>query len=368
MIYKLNETLEYRLKNPFSKSVMTFYHASHIGDLDVIKPNSANSGTILSKPRMSSFWSMDKDTCKMVSIYLTFYSKSDPTICDCARKKVYVSKEKFDHLKKIEDEGNLLYLYEADIPTKYMSIGHDIIIDEYSCDVEVKPKKMYKYKPTESNILEIKSKEEITNIIKTKGSVIGSRKFKGIERLLYHKDLSTYDRTARDISKYNEFYMGSENMNDYGIFESVDFLNEKSRFFSTSDIHFVIRPLEEAAIIFGKYSDIKKFNYKHAFYFSFSMNRDKIRSHIDMGFKSLEEDGKHFDDYGIFSIEYNKEYYFNAIRMYEFGTVTVDDLIFHKNERMEDKYGYVDKSKSVAILLKDYKTSCMIAAVEGYFK
>lgn len=226
MIYSLNETLEYRMKNLFSKSVMTFYHASHIGDLDVIKPNSANSGTRLSKPRMSSFWSTDKDTCKMVSMYLTFYSSSDPVICDCTRKKVYVSQQKFDHLKEVEGKGNFLYLYEADIPTKYMGIGHDIVIDEYSCDVEVKPKKMYKYKPTESGLLEIKSKEEIAEIRETKGTVIGSRKASGIEKLVYHKDLSSYRRTTQDISRYNEFYDGIDEKPMMSNFESIRFLND----------------------------------------------------------------------------------------------------------------------------------------------
>lgn len=209
MIFYTIESLEYRLAHPLSKPVITLYHASPL-KLDEIKPKSHNKGTRLSSPRYSSFWSDSKKACMSVVVFMEWYNNpkfdedEHPNIYDYENNICYIDQYTANIMKKYT-----YYLYEADIPTKYVSLGHHPRMREYTIDYPVLPKKVHKFNAVNNPGVKIKDSEWIKQKINHNlgYSSIGDRKDRNfIEDLIYlsnHDGVSRYESIIKDVNKFN---------------------------------------------------------------------------------------------------------------------------------------------------------------------
>lgn len=147
-----NESLEYRLVNPLSPTTVTLYHSSP-KKLAMILPNSLNTGTKLSGMRESSFW-VDSRGINFSKAFilrrmfstaeisgeikgpLVEWHAAAPNVLD-TDKLIADETRKAEIIKYINDHP--LYVHVKTIDTKYVKIGHDETLPEYTIDFRVKP-------------------------------------------------------------------------------------------------------------------------------------------------------------------------------------------------------------------------------------
>lgn len=143
----LHENIETRITKPFLPKEITLYHGS-TEKYDKIKPMTINAGTNLSKPRMSSFWTMDKDGATLFCIG-TIISKYNIEkikqlyFFDVKNRKVFVSEDNKDYILSIL-KNNDSYLYEKTIESSNVGRGHNRELCEFTIDIPVTPDKVYK--------------------------------------------------------------------------------------------------------------------------------------------------------------------------------------------------------------------------------
>lgn len=150
-----NETIEYRLSDPFSPTKVTIYHGSY-RPFDYIAPVSLNVGTRLSKPRTSSFWSPDPFLPKFFGLMraILLYRQErkiepyDPILwikwyIDMSKQRIYLDVSKKTEF--IESARNVVfYLHEKTIETKYIGIGQFNGYKERTLDIPVRVDKITK--------------------------------------------------------------------------------------------------------------------------------------------------------------------------------------------------------------------------------
>lgn len=160
-------------------NTITLYHGTS-KKLNVVKANSINYGTVVSKPRYSSFWvdSQNKNFAKIfaiVSLLMDYQMKKGveiPLMFAVENETMYRDKLIIDnHYRKIVtsmlNKGSC-YLCQKTIDKSLVGYGHVANIPEYTIDFDVKPDKIitlyYKdfkdiicFEPTE-HILDLRSK------------------------------------------------------------------------------------------------------------------------------------------------------------------------------------------------------------------
>ena len=160
-------------------NLITLYHGTS-KKLNIVKANSINYGTVLSKPRYSSFWvdGQNKNFAKIfaiVSLIMDYQSKKGveiPLMFAVENGTMYRDRLIIDNFyKKIVinmlNKGSC-YLCEKTIDKSLVGYGHVPNIPEYTIDFDVKPDKIitlfYKdfvdiirFEPT-SHILNLRSK------------------------------------------------------------------------------------------------------------------------------------------------------------------------------------------------------------------
>lgn len=143
----INESFEtFLTTNPF-ENTMHLYHASHNQEkLKTINPLSKNFGSRISSMRLSSFWAVDKNVAIIMAIV--------KLIGMCGYKAQCISGSRFAILNHSESEyddimdslkDKVIWLYEKTMPKKYVKIGHDNVMEEYSIDIPVSPDKSILY-------------------------------------------------------------------------------------------------------------------------------------------------------------------------------------------------------------------------------
>lgn len=206
----LNESLEFRLMEPFHSKEITLYHGSD-KKLSLIRPLTVNVGTKVSKPRSSSFWTSNINGAKLFAIEssVSKYCKDNniPSfrhVFDLLNLKMFVDKSRKSEfisvLKKIP-----VYVYQKTMDTKYVGRGHNLPLHEYTLDIPVKPDIVHeiKYKDMEGNI-EFVDLKIIEDILKKFGfGKYDMYTSSFIERLIYHSPNKT-TQMRKDIK--NKFY------------------------------------------------------------------------------------------------------------------------------------------------------------------
>ena len=143
----INESFEtFLTTNPFENTIH-LYHASHNQEkLKTINPLSKNFGSRISSMRLSSFWAVDKNVAIIMAIV--------KLIGMCGYKVQWISGSRFAILNHSESEyddimdslkDKVIWLYEKTMPKKYVKIGHDNVMEEYSIDIPVSPDKSTLY-------------------------------------------------------------------------------------------------------------------------------------------------------------------------------------------------------------------------------
>ena len=142
------EKLETNILDKTLAKTMILYHGSP-KDLKTISPTSYNMGTRLSnKPRKSSFWTKTIDYAIVWTLDWVAMRIGLPYFHDIERNKFVVpsAKIKLKNGKEFWAEEWILYslketpvyVYKADVPTKYIGRGQ-LAIDEYTVDKDVVP-------------------------------------------------------------------------------------------------------------------------------------------------------------------------------------------------------------------------------------
>lgn len=136
--------------NPFENSIV-LYHGSPISNLKKIKPVSLNNGTRFSSMRKSSFWTKNIKYAIFIDI-LRLVQELEIGHCEHMMDNciTVITKDNItsdDIIKKIINKK--IYVYEKEIPKKYIGRGHCARQDEYSIDVDVIPSKIHEYNVSE---------------------------------------------------------------------------------------------------------------------------------------------------------------------------------------------------------------------------
>lgn len=156
------------LDNVSNKDKMTLYHGSP-KDVTMIKANSFNMGNRLEGKSLSSFWASTFEYALVYALDWLFMPMGLHYIHDIDNEKIIIpnylaSDPKYpgpdkedipmiDYLKYYyEKRLPPLFVYEADIPVKYIGRGQ-VAINEYSVDHDVIPSK--KTKITWEDILKV---------------------------------------------------------------------------------------------------------------------------------------------------------------------------------------------------------------------
>jgi hypothetical protein len=145
-----NEKLETNILDKTLAKTMTLYHGSP-KELKTISPTSWNMGTRLSpKARKSSFWTKTFDYAVVWALDWVAMRGGVPYFHDIERNKFVIPnwdvKTKDGKVYWLYDwileslQKTPVYVYEADVPTKYVGRGQ-LAIDEYTVDKEVTPTK-----------------------------------------------------------------------------------------------------------------------------------------------------------------------------------------------------------------------------------
>jgi len=137
----LKEDLETRISRPFLPKIVTIYHGSPY-KLEKIECSHINYGTRFSKTRNSSFWATDKNICIMFAILkLLKNNKFKKNFLDLINYKVYVDIESKEKIIKLLMKSKI-YIYEKEIPSKYLGRGHHKELNEFTLDFNVEPDKV----------------------------------------------------------------------------------------------------------------------------------------------------------------------------------------------------------------------------------
>jgi len=131
--------------------MVTLYHGSDLGNLNVILPRSYNAGTnnldYKNRFRVSSFWFKNKEFAMMFAVnsIIRYHADKDivlNTIVD-ENMKVACNKKYYDYIKKLvyKTDG---FVYEAEVSAYDIEYGHTMNFPEYTVDHRVVPKKVYK--------------------------------------------------------------------------------------------------------------------------------------------------------------------------------------------------------------------------------
>lgn len=154
------EKLETNILDKTLAKTMTLYHGSN-KDLETIRPVSVNMGTRLSKTRLSSFWTRDKESCIIWAAMFIFHHIGFPYKVSIRNKTIYtpdvayMDKREYERLKqeiyrhastwlKMYYKTEPLYVYTLeDAPVRKIGRGQ-INADEYTLDEEVVPTKKEK--------------------------------------------------------------------------------------------------------------------------------------------------------------------------------------------------------------------------------
>ena len=161
MMIPANEKLETNILDKTLARTMTLYHGTKHKDLKTVNPTSLNMGTRLSnKPRKSSFWTKDLTYAIIWALDWVAIEAQIPYFHDIEGKAFVIPnavitkkfpngrEEDFDvwdlFFKTLKEHP--VYVYKAEIPTKYIGRGQ-LPIDEYTVDKAITPDSVIEVTP-----------------------------------------------------------------------------------------------------------------------------------------------------------------------------------------------------------------------------
>lgn len=194
------ESLETLVNRPFLPKKVTLYHGTDT-EFDIIRPTSLNAGTILSEPRMSSFWSFDEKICILMALRVILMKEAnmDKFITDIENFKCYVCGS-LDELKIIETVLNKhpVILYTVSVDRSMIGMGHHPELNEATIDVPIRPHSSRKlYFDDLKSIFELVDDvtyESILNtVMKSKSKKFGRDGYGLFTNILFHSDKKTME-------------------------------------------------------------------------------------------------------------------------------------------------------------------------------
>lgn len=225
----LHENIETRVTKPFLPKEITLYHGS-TEKYDKIKPMSINAGTNLSKPRMSSFWTMDKGGATLFSIGSVISKYNIEKIgqlyfFDIKERKIFVSEDNKDYILSIL-KNNESYLYEKTIETSKVGRGHNRHLCEFTIDIPVTPDKVYKlnYNNTYKKYLKWVPQSKLDYLFNNRKSLQDEFDLSTpIEKMVYHS-LKKNNKMRKEIKSESASVPDSEY---YDILKICDNLSDE---------------------------------------------------------------------------------------------------------------------------------------------
>lgn len=196
-------------------NLITLYHGTS-KKLNVVKANSINYGTVLSKPRYSSFWvdEQNKNFAKIfaiVSLIMDYQNKKGveiPLMFAVENDTMYRDKLIIDdHYKRIVTDmlnKGSCYLCQKTIDKSLIGYGHVSNIPEYTIDFDVKPDKIITlYYKDFTDIICFEPTSHILNLRSKMDSFKYNTKFNGNNlRKLFLLNDNSMQKREKAINKY----------------------------------------------------------------------------------------------------------------------------------------------------------------------
>ena len=193
---RMDESLEFALSKhiPVKDGMVMLYHGSpkHVTS---IEPRSINVGTKFSNVRNSSFWSDNPFTALMMGIWRALADKVPNFMSvDCEfswyidfrTSKIHVPKSHKKNLDKYLKDLKI-YVYEANVPAKYVGRGHDMDLGEYTIDFTITPHAFWEIdKKDLYSVIAVDSDADFNAKLKATGYANIKPKISFRDRLIYY--------------------------------------------------------------------------------------------------------------------------------------------------------------------------------------
>ena len=134
---------------------VTLYHGSQ-RRLDMIKPDSVNAGTILSKPRWSAFFWRERERALSWAVFSLVRE-----VFRERRKELGLTRIGYDppsgkamvlatemEIWKRATRDRSVFVYTVDVPAWHVGMGHTPDIEEYTVDEQMTPRDAYEARVT----------------------------------------------------------------------------------------------------------------------------------------------------------------------------------------------------------------------------